>query len=280
MARFLLLLLLTFAAVQISSAQAPVPDGQAASTVALSGTVQGSGGKIFAGITVTARSRANSGEVSVKTNAAGEFRFSLRPGRYTVTATPDAFPPATKEVDLSSNQAITIRVSDERPVPVPTGERSSPDGNNSSQKQTSGQVSASTIDRGGTSIPNGEISNNAAAGSHLRTVSTAPPDVPMPASGAVAVSGVFSNSLDLASWLNGQAARNLRLQAIVSAAQGNQNLFVWIAHAGADQHFVISADQISNPNDLQSVLKAYPQATLIGLAWVQHDRFLVLRSNP
>jgi len=251
MARLALLLMLILGARWPLCAQAPVPAGQATSAVILSGTVQGSGGRLFADVTVTAKNQANSGEVSVKTNAAGEFRFSLRPGRYTITATPDAFPPAAKDVQLYSNQAITIRLSDAQPVPapapVPTGERPVPDGDN----------------RHGTG-----------------TGPTPPGDVPIPATGAVAVSEVFSNFLDLASWLNGQAARNLRLQAIVSPTQGNQNLFVWIAHTGADQHIVIPANQISNPNDLQSVLKAYPQAALIGLAWVQHDRFLVLRSNP
>ena len=247
MARLASLLLLILGAGWPSLAQAPVPAGQATSAVLLSGTVQGSGGQALADVTVTAKNQANSGEVSVKTNAGGEFRFSLRPGRYTITATPDAFPPASKEVDLSSNQAITIRLSAAQPTPVPAGERSVTDGNN-----RHGPGASSTL----------------------------PTDVPIPSNGAVAVSGAFSNFLDLASWLNGQAARNLRLQAIVSPAQGNQNLFVWIAHAGADQHIVIPANQISNPNDLQSVLKAYPQAALIGLAWVQHDRFLVLRSNP
>jgi len=104
--------------------------------------------------------------------------------------------------------------------------------------------------------------------------------VPAPRTGIEPVSKAFSTWPDLAAWLNGESGRNQRLQAILPSPQDNQNLFVWIAHNGADQHIVVSFDDIKNPNDLQNLLKAYPQSAVIGLAWIKDHPYLVLRSNP
>ncbi len=290
MARFALLLLFTFAGTPWLGAQTPVPQGEATAAATLSGTVQGPTGDALDATKISVKRAQSSEELSVAANTHGEFRVSLRPGQYTVSAVAPGFASFSRELSVSANQAVTIQVTLEKQAVVPAGERSSVDcgavnpGGSGDRKP--GQVSGAPCRIGGASVPDGDLHSSVAGVGHsaphggTAPGSVLPGDVPIPASGAVAVSGTFANQVDLAAWLNGQSARNLRVQAIISSAQGNENLFVWIAHSGTDQHFVVSANQISNPDDLQNVLKAYPQASVVGLARVQHDRYLVLRSNP
>jgi len=253
-ARFALMAMLAFAASPsscVSPAQTPVPQGQPISKVTLSGTVQTTDGKMLAHTPITMRNLDDATVLSTTSGAGGDFSLKVRPGKYAITATADGFNETTKEVDILPGAAETVRLTVGGPVP------------------------------GGEVVPHGAIAtSHPEPGPPGQPATVAlPPDVPMPATGAIAVSGVFSTWTDLAAWLNGQAGRNLRLQAILSL-DGYKNIFVWVSHAGADQHIVIAASQMGTPDDLQGILKAYPQAAVIGSAWVRHDRFLVMRSNP
>jgi Carboxypeptidase regulatory-like domain len=240
MVRLALFLML---AVQHSIAQAPVPIGQAIATVPMMGSVQTPQGELLPNIHVTATSADGQKTFSVQTDAQGQFSFHVPAGQYAVKAAAEGFGETSSNITVHANAAANIKLVLGGPVPV--GE---------------------PIIKPPPPAPGG-------------TQTDPPGDVPIPAAGAVTVDGQFNASMDLAGWLNNQSARNLRLQSVL--ATGNyKNLFVWISHPGSDQHVVVPANKIAKAADLQIVVKAYPQATIIGLVWIGHDRYLVLRSNP
>jgi hypothetical protein len=244
MKRLILSLMLAVLACGPSIAQAPVPIGQPVATVSVMGSVQTPQGDLLPNIRVTATSADGQKTFSAQTDAQGQFSFHVPAGQYAVTAVAEGFGETSSNITALPNAAANIRLVLSGPVPV--GE---------------------PIVKPPPTAPGG-------------TQADPPPgDVPIPASGAITVDGQFSASMDLAGWLNNQSARNLRLQSILAVAN-YKNLFVWISYPGPDQHVIVPANKIAKPADLQTIVKAYPQATVIGLVWIGHDRYLVLRSNP
>lgn len=176
---------------------------------------------------------------STVTQSNGEFTARVRPGFYKVSASKEGFAATPSAVKVEANATATV----------------------------------SLVLRG--PVPNGEP---------VPSIVKPPPDpgradVPISASGEVAVEEQFNSSTELASWLNAQSARGLRLQTI-AASTANKSFFVWVAHPAGDQLFAIEVGQPSSATDLQKILNAYSQQHFIGLIQRKHGAYLVFRSNP
>ncbi|HEY0797002.1 MAG TPA: carboxypeptidase-like regulatory domain-containing protein [Acidisarcina sp.] len=241
---------LLFVAVGISHAQAPLPApvavGEASSaTSLLKGTAQTTTGKRLRSVQLTIKSEDGESTFTTQTNEEGRFGVQLPAGSYTVAAEAVGFVETKRNISVLPDHGSTIKLVMRGPVP----------------------------DAEPTLISAGAIPTHETQSTHSEAA-----NVPLLPTGTSAITAQFQSWTDLANWLNTQSARNLRLQAILNIADF-KNVFVWVAHGTVDQHIVVPANTINGPTTLQAILKVYPQATVIGLAWVNHDRYLVLRSG-
>jgi hypothetical protein len=222
----------------------PVPEGQPAAGVPLTGVVRDANGAVVQGAQVTVNGKGMS-EV-LNTDAMGSYSTTLPPGKYQVTAAADSFSELSKKsVKLQRDAESTVDFV--LGGPVPAGEPG----------PGKGDLMATT---------------------EMLSSPGAPAEVPVPGSGASLVDGLFRNAKDLIQWLNAQGSRGIRLQSAI-AAEKYTNMFVWVTHTGKDSYAVFAAGAMHNAGDVQRFLQGLPQAMVLGEAWVGQARYLVLRTS-
>lgn len=86
----------------------------------LRGTVTDSRGALIVGATVIVRDQASGLELSTRTDSAGQFALSVRPGRYRVIVAHAGFAPETREVSLAAEETARM---DFALVPAPLSEQ-------------------------------------------------------------------------------------------------------------------------------------------------------------